>query len=348
MSQAAPDIAVSRRRVSQAAYARLLSADWAKAQSQRSAMRPVLDTAVCWLMIVSAWVSVAWHPAWWTILPACVIVGNRYYALFIVGHDALHRRLFESRWLNDRFADLFIFAPIGAIARLNNRNHLLHHAHLASDRDPDRHKYTCFGKAGLAPMIGFLTGLTSVGRSAANVFLRRGDSDKSDRSRDGYRVVDVLLLGAWQGALIVGLTLAIGWWAYPLLWLMPVYVFAILADNLRSFCEHSHIEPDHDADDHRLITYHSPMLERWLIAPMAMNYHTAHHLWPTIPYYRLHRADDALRSVVGTDTELVWRRSYLGYLWRYMRALPIDGCDDPDGRAQHQQPPSEPWIGRAA
>ncbi|MBX2851282.1 MAG: fatty acid desaturase [Phycisphaeraceae bacterium] len=345
MSQALPHMQGVDRRNSQAAYARLLLPQRVKELSRRSAMRPVLDTAACWLLIASAWVAVAWQPVWWVVLPAFAVIGNRYYALFIIGHDALHRRLFERRKLNDRFADLFIFAPIGAITRLNNRNHLLHHAHLATDRDPDHHKYACFGKAGLAPLLGFLTGLTSVARSAANVFLRRKSDAKDMSSRDGYRLADVLILGAWQGGLIAGLTLAIGWWAYPVLWLAPVYVFAILADNLRSFCEHSHTEADHVADEHRLITYHSPALERCLVAPMSMNYHTAHHLWPTIPYYRLRQADTELIAAAGQGTDMVWRRSYVGYLWRYMRSLPIDGCDKP---AHQAMPPAETLRRRAA
>ena len=335
------------QRVGQAAYAKMLSADRIKALSERSVTRPILDTVICWAMMASAWMVVAYQPAWWLVLPACVVIGNRYYALFIIGHDALHRRLFKKRWLNDRFADLFIFAPIGAITRLNNRNHLLHHAHLATDQDPDRHKYTCLGKAHLAPMLGFLTGLTSVGRSALNVFLRDRTASKSPVSRDRYRLNDVLVLGLWQGGLLVGLTATIGWWAYPVLWLGPVYVFAILGDNLRSFCEHSHPESDHDADDHRLITYHSPFFERWLVSPMSMNYHTAHHLWPTIPYYRLRRADAELLAAGGSETDMVWRGSYFAYLWRYFRAMPIESCRSAG------EPPSgesviEPTLRRAA
>ena len=345
MSQALPKMLNPDQRNSQAAYARLLTPSRVKELSQRSVIRPILDTATCWLLIASAWGAVAWQPVWWVMLPAFVIIGNRYYALFIIGHDALHRRLFENRDLNDRFADLFIFAPIGAITRLNNRNHLLHHAHLATDRDPDRHKYTCFGKGALAPLFGFLTGATSVLRSAVNVFLPAANEVKDSSSRDSYRLSDVLILGVWQTGLIVGLTLTVGWWAYPLFWLAPVYVFAILGDNLRSFCEHSHTEADHLADEHRLITYHSPAVERCFVSPMSMNYHTAHHLWPTIPYYRLKQADAELIAVAGQGTDMVWRRSYLGYLWRYMRSLPIDGCDGP---ADQVEPTADAMQRRAA
>jgi fatty acid desaturase len=125
--------------------------------------------------------------------------------------------------------------------------------------------------------------------------------------------------------LIIGLSLAIGWWAWPMLWLAPVYAFTFLADNLRSFAEHSHPEPDTAADRHRLITFVSNPLERLLLAPMNMNFHAIHHLWASIPYYNLPKADHELRGKSAT-AGLEWRRSYLGYLWRYWRALPLHEC----------------------
>ena len=203
-----PHNATVQRRQAQAGYARLLPVERVKQLGQRSWTRPVVDTAGSWLLIILAWCVVAWQPVWWTVLPAMVVVGNRYYALFIIGHDGLHRRLFKSRWLNDRFSDLLIFAPIGGITRLNNRNHLLHHAHLATNDDPDRHKYACFNKAGVILMFGFLVGLTSVARSVSNVFLGKkpaaGSDRSSDRPSEGYRLSDVLLLGVWQLGLIAG------------------------------------------------------------------------------------------------------------------------------------------------
>src|SRR5262249_35456749 len=140
-----------------------------------------------------------------------------------------------------------------------------------------------------------------------------------------YTARDLAVIGCWQAALIAGLSLAIGWWAWPLLWLTPIYVFTFLADNLRSFAEHSHPESDAAADQHRLITFVSNPLERLFLAPMNMNYHAVHHLWTSIPYYNLPQADQELRGQ-SAAAGLEWRRSYLGYLWRYGRALPLPEC----------------------
>ncbi|HJU88366.1 MAG TPA: fatty acid desaturase family protein [Gemmatimonadaceae bacterium] len=307
--------------------ASLLTPERVRELSSLRPARVIVDTLGCWLVIVAAWALVAVHPTWWTVAIAIPLIGTRYYALFIIGHDGLHRRLFRSRSKNDWFNDLLIMGPIGAITRLNNKNHLLHHQHLATDEDPDRHKHACFNKANLPGLLVFLSGLYSVITSIRHVFFA-GPADKTvaESGGDGrYTLRDAAVLLGWQGLLIAGLTMLIGWWAYPVLWLLPVYAFMALGDNFRSFAEHSHPESDEEADEHRLVTYLSTPLERMLVAPMNMNYHAAHHLWVSIPYYNLPAADSEIRWKPGTEG-MEWRGSYVGYLWRYARALPLEEC----------------------
>lgn len=303
--------------------ARGLSPARVRELSRLEPARVVRDTALLWLQIVAAWALVAWHPAWWTVLLAFPVVGTRYYALFILGHDGMHRRLFDRARTNDRFCDAFLLGPIGGITRLNNRNHRLHHKLLATAGDPDRHKHACFNKTNHAETLAFLSGLSSLATAVQNVFLRdRGDATAP---AGGYRPADVALLAAWQILLLGGLTVSIGWWAYPVLWLAPCYVHFYLGDLVRSFLEHSQPEPDAQADTHRLISYEATALEKILLAPMNMNHHAAHHLWPSIPYYNLPTAERELRGLPGADG-IEWRASYLAYLRRYWRALPIPGC----------------------
>lgn len=289
--------------------------------------RAVMDAAVSWLWILFGFGFVTLFPRWWTVLLAIALIGNRYYALFIIGHDAMHRRLFPHIKRNDFWADLLIFAPIGAITRLNNRNHLAHHLHLATSRDPDRFKHACFNKAERPQLLAFLSGIASVWSAARAVFITRGRSGAGNvkPGSDGYRLRDFLLLAGWLLTLAGGLTWLIGWWAYPVLWLFPVYSFMYLGDNFRSFAEHSHPEGDDLADRHRLITYTSNPLERMLVAPMNMNYHTVHHLWPSIPYYNLPIADREIRTRAEA-AGLEWRGSYFAYLLRYWARLPIAEC----------------------
>ena len=287
--------------------------------------RAVADVGFLWLQILAAWTCVALWTRWWVVLLAIPVIGTRYYALFIIGHDGMHRRVLRDARANDLFCDLLIFGPIGAITRLNKRNHLAHHRHLATEDDPDRHKHACFNKSSQSEYLMFLTGLASVLPVIRNVF-GRGDGGSAKEHSYGPR--DLVILFAWQALLIGGLTWAIAWWAYPLLWLVPVYVHMYLGDLVRSFLEHSHPESDDKADEHRLVTYLSNPLERAFFAPRGMNFHAAHHLWPAIPYYNLERADTTIRGRADSDG-LTWRRSYLGYLVRYYLALPLVECRTP-------------------
>ncbi len=316
-----------------------------------SQLRPgiaVRDVLLCWAMILGAWTVAALDGRWWVLALAAVVVGTRYYALFIIGHDGLHRRILPTQRANDLFNDVLILGAIGAITRLNNKNHLSHHRHLGTEDDPDRFKHGCANKADRLALVAFLTGLSSVFRAAYQVFivpLRGGakaapaasgasvntpgsvEAGVADAaaSRERYTLRDLMILLAWQVGLIGGLSLAFGWWGWPLMWLAPVYVFTYLADLFRSFVEHSHPEADALADEHRLVTFESNPLERWFLAPMHMNLHVAHHLWVGIPYYHLPAADAEMSRHPGA-AQLERRGSYLAYLVRFWLALPLPEC----------------------
>jgi fatty acid desaturase len=311
----------STKRSPYAPYRDLLPMDRVRELTRLRPARAIVDTALCWAGIVAAWAAAATWMRPWVVALAFVVVGTRYYGLFIIGHDGMHRRLLPDRGANDLFNDLFCLGPIGAVTHINNRNHLLHHRHLSTDDDPDRHRHCCHNKATRPAYLAFLTGLANVVPAIANAFVHNSDA----RAGKNYSPRDVAVIVGWQAALAAGLTIAIGWWAYPVLWLLPVYVFTYLADTLRSFLEHSHPEADEKADEHRLITYESSRLERLFFAPMNMNFHTAHHLWPSIPYYNLPAADRELKASDGADG-LIWRGSYVAYLLRYFLALPLPEC----------------------
>ena len=98
--------------------------------------RALRDIALCWILILAAFVFVSYYTVWWSVALAFVLIGNRYYALFIIGHDGMHRRVAASTRVNDLICDGLVFGPIGAVTRLNNRNHLEHHYWLGTGKDP--------------------------------------------------------------------------------------------------------------------------------------------------------------------------------------------------------------------
>lgn len=305
----------------------LLSPARVRELSRLRPLRVLWSTFYLWSMILAAFLIVAFWPTWWAVLLAIPIIGTRYYALSIIGHDGFHRRSFTNTKVNDLFNDLCIFGPIGAITHINNRNHLRHHHFLATTNDPDRHKYGSFNKRNAWELLGYLTGASSLVRSVSNVYGGRRPSGSDNevprppRPDEHYHLRDIIILVSWQLVLIGGLSASIGWWAYPVLWLLPIYVFSFLADTFRSFAEHSQPAADDGVAGRRLITYLSNPVEKLFFAPMNMNYHAAHHLWPSIPYYHLPQADLEMRQRAGLAIE--YRGSYLAYVFRYFCSLPL-------------------------
>ncbi len=294
-----------------------------------STLRPgiaIRDMVIDWAAILAAWAMVALHPTWWTALIAFIVVGTSYYALLIIGHDGLHRRLMKSARWNDLINDVFIVGPIGAITRINRDNHMEHHLITSMPNDPDRHKYIHDNKEPTLPFMLFVAGLSSFRQTITNVFFRgrrqRTDDEGSGPSQlSQYRVSDVFLLIGWQTTILISLTLAIDWWAYPILWVLPVYFFAYRGDLVRVFCEHSMLTDDATADtSRRLVSYRSNWLERRFFSPHNMNNHISHHLWPSIPYYNLPQTEAKVREWAqkhDSCSVMAWRQSYCGYLITY-------------------------------
>src|SRR5262249_23887916 len=49
-----------------------------------------VDVAFLWTQIFTAWIFAAALRSWWIYPLAAAFVGNRYYSLYIIGHDGLH------------------------------------------------------------------------------------------------------------------------------------------------------------------------------------------------------------------------------------------------------------------
>ncbi len=289
--------------------------------SRLSPAKPLFDAAWLWLQILAAWGLAAALHTWWICVAAAVFVGNRYYSLYIIGHDGLHRRLHDRRVWNDLCNDLLVLGPLGVVTRLNRRNHMTHHVTLHCERDPDAFKYQARDRMTLLQYLWSLTGLPYVLNAVSNVF---GKPRHASSETGRHTARDLIIILAWQALLLALLWRLFGWWGYFLMWWAPVYAFTFAADLARVFCEHSVPGNRLIALHHRLVTFEANRLELALFAPMNMNHHAAHHLWPAIPYYNLPRATQRMRAHFAQLPDGVpppcTRRSYFDWLLRHRTA----------------------------
>ena len=78
------------------------------------------------------------------------------------------------------------------------------------------------------------------------------------------------------------------WWAYPLLWLLPLLTWQMVITRIRNIAEHA-VVPDSNDPLRNTRTTRANFLERLFIAPYYVNYHLEHHLLFYVPCYNLPR-----------------------------------------------------------
>ena len=108
------------------------------------------------------------------------------------------------------------------------------------------------------------------------------------------------------------LTLLGHWWAFFVLWLLPMATWNMMITRLRNIAEHA-VVPDHNDPMRHARTTHATLLERAFLAPYWVNYHCEHHMFMHLPFYRLSEAH-ALLEKKGITARMEVQPSYWGVL----------------------------------
>ena len=262
--------------------------------SARSNWVGLLLVAHCWLVIAGAMaVGVIWPI---TIPLAVMLIGNRQLGLFILMHDAAHGALHVNRRVNDFVGKWFCGTDLHAYRAY----HLQHHRFVQQTDDPDLILSAPFpiSRDSLKrKMVRDLTGQTffkqRLGALTAALKARKpGES--------------VLAIGAtelrrqphfyFQNAVGLVLFSAVGfWWAWVLMWLLPMMTWLPLITRLRNISEHALVAKNEPDPLRHARTTDANLLERVLIAPYWVNYHCEHHMFTQIACWKLSRAHSILK-----------------------------------------------------
>lgn len=259
-----------------------------------------------WGIIAGAFLLVAWRPGVVTVAVAAIVIGGRQLALAVLMHEAAHRSLFRSRWLNDIAGHWLSGAFVWAHLVDYRRHHHAHHAHTGGPRDPDLGLITPFpiSRRSLARKLARdLFGLTAVKRVVGLLlidlgFLTYTASTGAQRIvQTGRGLPDILATGmrrlgptlVTNGALLgVLYTLGHGWLYW--LWLGTyLTVFSVII-RIRAIAEHACTSERVGASEDPFAntrTTKANFLARMTVAPLCVNYHLEHHLLMTVPYYKL-------------------------------------------------------------
>ena len=254
-----------------------------------SATRSIVET---WGLALSAIaVAVRWpHPL--VIAAALVAVAGAQHGLAILAHQSAHYRLYETRWLNDLAGKLCAW-PLSVSMLTYRIIHRIHHNHLYEPIDPDLALMAGYprGRAYLAKkLLKDLFGITTI-KNYLYFFGRppSGNNGKMDDTSNALRAAarrERMLVIALQAALL-GASIALGVWRwYLLLWLLPLVTLLQAILRLRAVCEHGAARALSSPLTAARTTI-APAWVRWILYPHHMNYHVEHHLYPSVPHYRL-------------------------------------------------------------
>ena len=287
---------------------------------QLSQLAPWISTAhiaLEWCSIVGAALLCQhyFHPLLYLVVVA--FIGARQHGLLILGHDAAHYRLFKNRGLNDWVGEAFLVWPFVLLTMQQyRRNHFPHHRELNTALDPDWvRKQTDEwrfpkSKSQLVRMlvadalgIGFIKLVIITSR------LPKLDATKMSRRDLVFKRARLAYLFGAAGLI----TWLHGWLPVLAYWVVPYLTWMQLAFHLRSIAEHFAIR-GREGVFAQTRTVRAHMLERMFLIPKNVGYHVEHHLYPSVPFYRLGTLHRELMGVSGYAESVHVSSSYLSVL----------------------------------
>ena len=256
---------------------------------QRSRWRGIAMIAHAWAVIFASMALVAAWPNPLTFVLAVMLIGSRQLGLAILMHDGAHGCLSPDEALNSRLSQWFCAYPIFAETRAYRRYHLKHHAHTQTVDDPDIILSAPFPITSASYRRKFwrdISGQTGYQQRKAQLINALGPADAPWTLRLRTLQAQLGPQLAINGILFALLALAGVWWAYPLLWLLPLLSWMMVVTRVRNIAEHAVVSDSTDPLRNTRTTI-ANRFERLFLAPYYVNYHLEHHLFFYVPCYNL-------------------------------------------------------------
>jgi fatty acid desaturase len=280
-----------------------LPPDEVRELSKLSPLRATLSIAQTFALgAASIALAVLSRGRWWhtlAIVAAVAGVTGAQHALAVLAHEGAHYRFYKTRWLND-LAGKLCAAPLGLSMLTYRLIHRIHHNHLYEPLDPDLALMAGYPRGRgylLRKLAKDLCGITTVKNYYYFVGKPQGVHRLDDTSSELRAAArrERKLIGLATLA-FVALSIYFGFWRwYLLLWFLPLVTVLQAILRLRAIMEHGAVD-DTTTPLKAARTNFVPFYLYWLLFPHDVHYHIEHHLYPSIPSYRLAECHRRLRA----------------------------------------------------
>ncbi|MEK7779550.1 MAG: fatty acid desaturase [Pseudomonadota bacterium] len=224
-------------------------------------------------------------------------------------HDCTHSVLFKEKWKNSAFGT-FAIIPMFISFISFKEDHLLHHRHNRTHKDPDA--FT-MGKRGIGDYILFYAyGLVGVFLTAIQfTFIFPIQKFKGAKA----------LIHWAEIALHLALAAAIFYWAFSqgiasevfAIWFWPLVFFGFF-NSVRFVAEH-YGTPWNSGQLAGTRTIISNQVNSWFWN--NINYHIGHHVYPAVPWYNLQKLHALMLPEIKSQNAIV-DKSYFAVFWDAM------------------------------
>ncbi len=238
-----------------------------------------------------------------------ILIARTQLALAILMHDASHRRLAQSRPINDFIGQFLIAAPLFFSMFSYQRFHLKHHRIPMQDDDPDislTGGYPISKKSFLRKIFRDLSGVSYFKFIGYFIYKSRKKNDKTKKTfeehskLESYSRLTIALSILISNLVLISILYLLGNpWLYLFFWFLPMVTMLQFLLRIRGITEHAGykgIDSKKLEDQAHISRTLVNPLQTFFFAPHSVNYHIEHHIYPGIPHYRLKKVHRLLKE----------------------------------------------------
>ena len=280
-------------------------------------------------VLVTGWALWQAWGTWWAV-PVFVIHGTLLNFLYAGQHELSHNTPFRTKSLNEWVGRLIGFLMLYP----RDFDQIQHHAHHQHTQDWEkdgelvRQPYTLSSY-----LLWFLGPTYWYSRVARIARLVRGIVvEPYIRADQEAIVIREARIHVALYTLIAVVSIAMQSWAAVILWLAPMLLMKPI-HQLQNTIEHLGLSHEDDILKNTRSTDTNAFM-RWMC--WNMQYHTAHHSFPAVPFHSLCELNDTIESRLGHE---VHRMGYIEFQIAVIRKLW-------GGKSEADYPSDEVWIAR--
>ncbi len=266
-----------------------LAADKLRELERPEPWRFFLRLGADWLALAAGFAFFAWQPNVFGFLAASVVIGFAQHGIAVLGHEAVHFRICQSRFFNEWIGRVFCMFPVGLTVSSYRDFHFPHHRDPFGPGDPEVPLRQALG-ANFRPPFTLRRGFTLWALSFLGFSVKEMVTFAA-MMPFGKLSERLWLLAFW------GATLAFAWHTGTLLF-AGLWVFSLSTTYFSMLRIQGWYE--HGLEGQATNRYSLPNPLYRLLVPHNIWVHYEHHKYPAVPCYNL----EAVR--VLDESDKIW------------------------------------------